>query len=126
VSALPPRLFAPAGMDLESVAHRGLSENAAEHEKFIAGQHGRPEEVAWLLDLYAGLRVPHDLRLVGERDFRARAVARWPGCDLAEVRADARLYRERHLAAVAANAAAGRIRPGWLTLPGDPEPEAAA
>jgi hypothetical protein len=122
VSVPPPRLFAPAAMDLESAVRRGDAQQAAEHEAFVAGPHGRPEELGWLLDLYGQLRVPHDLRAVGERDLRARSLARWPECDLAEVRVDARLYREQHVAACRWNAEHNRIRPGWIVLPGDPPP----
>ena len=121
MTALPPRLFAPSGMDLESAIRGGNADEAAEHERFIAA-HGRPEEVAWLCDLYASLRVPHDLRAVGEKDFRARALVRWPGCDVREVRVDCRRYRERHLSAVRWNSEHRLIPPGWRVLPGDPPP----
>ena len=119
MTALPPRLFALSGMALEAAVRRGDADEAAAHERFIVA-HGRPEETAWLLDAYSNLRVPHELRLVGEKDFRARALVRWPGCDLREVRVDCRRYRERHLSAVNWNAQRGRIGTGWRVLPGDP------
>jgi hypothetical protein len=121
VSALPPNLFAPSGEDLEAAVHRGRADEAAEHEKFII-ERGRPEEVAWLLDVYEQLRVSPNLRLVGERDFRARALARWPDCEPDEVRVFCRLHREQHLAHVRANAESGRIGPGWGVFPSDPPP----
>ena len=118
-----PKVIPFAAQDVEAAMRRGDAGEAVFWESFVAGPNGRPEDCVWLMALYEQLNVRPELRAVTEADFRERSCALWGAdVDLHECRLDALAAREAYVSAVRFNSEQGLIRPGWITLPGDPPP----
>lgn len=110
---------------LESAVHRGdaAAVAVAEAEGLIVSEIGECREVAWLIDVYAQLKVPPQFRRCDDATFEARVCFQHgDDADAKALRAEALAERRRHLARVRWNLEHVVIRV-WRVLPGDPPGE---